>query len=177
MNTINKTPMDIKDATLSGIMNSEGVIEWYINLECGSIQLHGHTTTPRIYLERFEWDIQFVGEITNKNIIIENGAHFSNHTILLGNRLCCLYVFEHEFLFDNQISFYLKDQELHVQWKAHNSNSVEEKYVIDIDTKIDFLGLNLGNIELADAKEILKFNTSGLLFYEEEGTLYLIPDE
>ncbi|QGQ93800.1 hypothetical protein EHS13_02205 [Paenibacillus psychroresistens] len=97
MNLINSKPIEITDATLSGVMKTDGIIEWYINIDCGIFEISGHSNAPRIYLERFEWEIDSIEEIVNRAINIEDGSSLSNNIILPGERLCCLYVSEHQF--------------------------------------------------------------------------------
>ncbi|MFC5452333.1 hypothetical protein [Paenibacillus aestuarii] len=169
MNIINSKEIEVLDATLSGVMNNDGVIEWYINIDCGTTYFDGISTKPRLYLERFEWGITCIKEILTSKIIIEEGSRLSNNTMLPGERLCCLYAFEHQFL-------NYKNGDLHVTWRAMNSNIYPDKFKIEMDTKIDFLGFNLGEIDLESAIRNIKFNTSGLVYYQEDGTLYLIPE-
>ncbi|MBP1963274.1 hypothetical protein [Paenibacillus aceris] len=175
---INSKTIEVLDATLSGVMNHDGFIEWYINIDCDSAEFDGINTSPRIYLERYEWGISCIEEITNKEINIEKGSSLSNDNMFPGESLCCLYAFEHQFLDENQISFYLKSEDLYISWKAKNSNNYPERFEVDVDTKIDFLGINLGETKDSEtAKKLIRFDTSGLDYYKEEGTLYLIPVE
>jgi hypothetical protein len=177
MYIINSKTIEVLDATLSGVMNHEGCIEWYINIDCDSAEIDGINTSPGIYLERFEWGINCIEEITNKEINIEKGSSLSNDNLFPGESLCCLYVFEHQFLDENQISFYLKETDLYVNWKAKNSNKYSKRFEVDIDTKIEFLGINLGEAKDSEiVKKLIKFDTSGLDYYQEDGTLYLIPE-
>lgn len=128
---INSKTVEVLDATLSGVLNHDGCIEWYINIDCDSVEIDGMNTSPRIYLERFEWGINCMEEIINKEINIE----------------------------------------------AKNSIS-SKRFEVDITTKIDFLGINLGEAkDIEIVKKLIKFDASGLNYYQEDGTLYLIPEE
>lgn len=162
---------EITDATISGFMRSDGIVEWDINIECGTIDVDGHESMPRLYIEKLKWDIHSIEELLNKSISINDGSEFCNNMILPGVPLCCLYVFEHDYINGNEINFYSEEDELYIKWSGHS-----EEYEVNLDTSIEFLGINLGDIEVEDAKKLLKFDSAGLCFYKEDGVLYLIQE-
>jgi hypothetical protein len=82
---------EITDATISGIMRADGIVEWYINIEAGTIEVDGYELRPQLYIERLKWDIKSFEDLLNKSIHINDSSEFSNNMILPGVQLCCLY--------------------------------------------------------------------------------------
>ncbi|SDC27594.1 hypothetical protein SAMN02799630_00986 [Paenibacillus sp. UNCCL117] len=176
MNFINNVHVEIQDAILSGCLN-EGIIEWYIDIKCGSFfTVDGIEAKPRIYMENQLWDISSINEITKKSLVIEVGCEPTAKTIMPGHRLSCIYVFQHNVLYDNIIEFYESANALKVRWKAATKDSYDP-YEINIDTIIQFLGISLGQLTKEEAEDILDFDTTGLSYCEEDGELYLLPSD
>jgi hypothetical protein len=162
---------EIADATISGFMQPDGSVLWDINIRCEEVEDDGISVNPRLYIEKLKWDVRSIKDFINHPILINDGAEFCNNRIMPGVPLCCLYVFEHDFINENKIHFYKEDDDLYIKWSGHN-----KEYEVNLDTSIEFLGINLGDIKINDARNLLKFNSERLSFYREGGILYLIQD-
>ncbi len=178
MNSINEKKVKVSDATLSGAAINDGSIEWSINVEIEELDWNGHYMNPRIYLQRYVWDVKNIKDIYNTPIVVKSDSEFSGNDMLLpDSKLCCIYTFEHDFLDNNEIVFYKNLQgNTYINWTASCNTFGIEQLKIHIDTRVEFLGLNLGQMSEEHAKRIIKFDLDGLYFYKENNELYLIPE-
>lgn len=173
---INNVPIVIAEASLSGAMAESGNVEWFIDIYCEAVDIGHLYAAPRIYSERMEWAIESIAQMTDRPLRIERGADPDYNTILPGLRQCIVYVVEHHILDRNRIEF-SRDSEgnLYLLWKAETSGGV--RYTVDIHVQIDFLGISMGAMTEEEAATRLRFERQGMRFYEEEGMLYLIPED
>lgn len=148
---------EITDATISGIMRADGIVEWYINIEAGTIEVDGYELRPQLYIERLKWDIKSFEDLLNKSIHINDSSEFSNNMILPGVQLCCLYCIR-TWLYQWQLIFIVKKM-LYIKW-----NGYSKEYEVNLDISIEFLGINLGDIEIEDATKRLKFDKYWFVF-------------
>lgn len=171
------------DATFSGKLARTGPMEWFIEVNTEEKECEGELCSPRAYLERYPSKARSMADFIASPIIIEDGAAFCDHHILPACRLCCLYVFEHNYLEGNHIQFKKGIRSgFKLSWTAkcaaHWMTEQGEMLDVKIKTDVDFLGLWLEADNERDSKKLLanNFEVKGLKFHKEpaqEGSYFL----
>jgi hypothetical protein len=139
----------VRDATLSGSVHKKRPVEWYLSVRTDKAEVGGELWEPYAYLEQYTTkDASSIDELTERPFVIENGKRFCGNTILPGGPLCCLYVFEHEYLDENRIELRrAKGNQLDMRWTAKCAVHFDKKYgaglELEIACLVDFLGFTI----------------------------------
>jgi hypothetical protein len=169
--------LKIKDRTFAvakayvcGHVNTEG-LSWSVSVDCEDHDFDGETWSPRAYLESVPWNVRCVEDFKNTPIIIANGATFGDGLILPDSVLCCLYVFEHQFLRDSRTLLQkIAKNQFRMRWTAICDVFFDDEYNVDlplqIETTADFLGLSTWERDESKARSHLarNFDDSEVVF-------------
>lgn len=173
----------VTDAILSGKIRRSGPIEWFLEVDTERTLYEGVGWSPRAFIEQYPSDVHSIDELIANPIVVKNGAAFCGHTIMPGGRLCCLQVFDTEYLDHTRIVFERTSRNrLKITWTAKCAVYRGEEFGANLDLKIetliDFIGFSLDVTAKQEASDLLakKFEPSGLYFHIEpgrEGSYYL----
>src|SRR5262249_34523894 len=109
----------VASALVCGYVCAENGLSWTVDIECENRDFGGETWSPRAYLENVPWDVRCIKDFKKTPIIIPDGATFGDGSILPDSVLCCLYVFEHNFLRDSQTFLQkIAQNQFRVRWSA-----------------------------------------------------------
>ena len=174
--SINKSPVRVMDATLSGIVRDGSEIDWSIDVQLGRAMVGDHVVKPRLYIEKAFLDAKSLHALCRRTLVIDRGAAFSGNEILPGRRLCCVYLLEHEFLEDNRISLSRGSSgEMAFSWTAICGSEAFGKVSFDLHGKIEFLGINLGTGSIDESLKKLGFQMQGMAVHTQGESSYLLP--
>lgn len=148
------------DATLTGRIGHESPVEWFLEVVTKEARYEGETRAPRAYLERCPSNACSMGQFLASPIVIESGADFCGHRILPDSRLCCLYLFEHDYLDDNLIRLARqRGNRLRLVWTATGGFADDGGRVdVKIEARVDFLGITTESPDQEEARKILLAN-------------------
>jgi hypothetical protein len=174
MLTINDTAFTVSDATLFGVVNRSGEVGWNVEIVAQDGEFGGASVTPRLYIEKYVASARSMTGLFAGGIQIPSGADFCDHKILPGCKLCCFYLAEHDFLDDNAISFRLEAGQLHIDRRAKRAGAMFGDIVVVAEAQLEFLGINLSGLAEDELASKLKFDRTGLSFYEDGGETFLV---
>ena len=161
----------VADAYVCGYVNAQNGLSWSVNITCEHQDFDGETWSPSAYLESVPWDVRCVEDFKNTPIIIPDGEKFGDGSILPDSVLCCLYVFEHEFLRESHTFLQkIAKNQFRIRWTATCDVFFDDEYNVDLPLQIDttavFLGLSIRERDESKARSHLarSFDDSELVF-------------
>lgn len=173
----------VTDATLSGKIRRSGPVEWFLEVVTEKKEVAGEFWSPVAYIEQYPSEARSMEDFIASPIVIKSGADFCGHTLMPGGRLCCLHVFEDNYLDRNHIKFErARGNRLKMVWSAKCAVHHKEyggNLDLQIETLVDFLGFSLDAEAKEEASTLLakRFEPQGLSFHIEPGRegSYFLP--
>jgi hypothetical protein len=161
----------VEKALVCGYVGAENGLSWSVDIGCEGRHFDGETWSPSAYLENVPWGVRCVDDFKQTPIIIPDGETFGDGSILPDSVLCCLYVFEHNFLRDSHTFLQkIAKNQFRIRWTATCDVFFDDEYDVDLPLEIEtdavFLGINIQERDEFKARSLLarSFDDSELVF-------------
>jgi hypothetical protein len=162
---------DIEKTFLNASITEDAGLTWNLFIDAHPSTVHSQTWSPSAYLEDVPWAVNSIGDMNSTPILIPDGEQLDDGTILPDSRLCCLYVFSHNFLRDSTTCIrQISGDQFNVFWTAICDVFFDDEYGCDlpleIEARVSFYGIETRHRQECSARDLLAkhFDDSQLIF-------------